>query len=91
MERFPTRSLEELQEREQLLKLEPVKQGPNLVQSFRQFPAARKEGGLEEWIKQAEAAAGNPFKGFSRESAAITLPLRKPLPRRGVTVRQRDR
>jgi transposase len=51
-------------EREQLVKLEPIKQGLDLVQGFRQFLAAKKEGGLDEWIKQAEAAPSNPFKDF---------------------------
>jgi transposase len=55
---------EERREREQLLKLEPIKHGLDLVQGFRKLLAAQKEGGLDEWIKQAEAATGNPFKGF---------------------------
>ena len=55
---------EERQSREQLLKIEPVKQGLELVEGFRQRLAAKKEGGLEEWIKLAESAVGNPFKGF---------------------------
>jgi transposase len=55
---------EERQSREQLLKIEPIKQGLELVEGFRQRLAAKKEGGLEEWIKLAEAAVGNPFKGF---------------------------
>jgi transposase len=55
---------EERQSREQLLKLEPIKQGLELVEGFRQRLAAKKEGGLEEWIKLAEAAVGDPFKGF---------------------------
>jgi len=42
--------------------------------------AARKEGGLEELIKQAEAAAGNPFKGFltgvRRDYAAVEFESR---------------
>jgi transposase len=57
------------------LGLEPIKQGLELVRSFRQLLDARKGGGLEEWIKQAEAAAGNPFKGFisgvRRDYAAV--------------------
>jgi transposase len=73
---------DERQEREQLLKLEPIKQGLELVQSFRQLLAARKEGGLEEWIKQAEAAAGNPFKGFitgiHRDYAAVEKAFTSP-------------
>jgi transposase len=73
---------EERQEREELLKLEPVKQGLELVQSFRQLLAAKKEGGLEEWIKQAEAAAGNPFKGFltgvRRDYAAVEKAFTSP-------------
>ncbi len=44
--------------------MDPIKQGLELVQSFRRLLAARKVGGLDEWIKQAEAAVGNPFKGF---------------------------
>src|SRR5262245_8597779 len=55
---------EERQSREQLLKIEPIKQGLELVEGFRQRLAAKKEGGLEEWIKLAEAAVGDPFKGF---------------------------
>lgn len=73
---------EERQEREQLLKLEPIKQGMELVQSFRKLLAARKEGGLGEWIKQAEAAAGNPFKGFltgvRRDYAAVEKAFTSP-------------
>lgn len=73
---------EERQEREQLMKLEPIKQGLELVQSFRQLLAAKKEGGLEEWIKQAEAAAGNPFKGFltgvRRDYAAVEKAFTSP-------------
>jgi len=55
---------EERQDCEQLLKIEPVNQGLELVRRFRQFLSARKEGGLEEWIILAEATEGNPFKGF---------------------------
>ena len=73
---------EERKEREQLLKLEPIKQWLELVQSFRQLLAARKEGGLEEWIKQAEAAAGNSFKSFltgvRRDYAAVEKAFTSP-------------
>jgi transposase len=73
---------EERQEREQLLKLEPIKQGLELAQSFRQLLAAKKEDGLEEWIKQAETAAGNPFKGFltgvRRDYAAVEKAFTSP-------------
>lgn len=55
---------EERQDCEQLLKIEPVNQGLELVRRFRQFLSARKEGGLEEWSILAEATEGNPFKGF---------------------------
>lgn len=55
---------EERQNREQLLMLEPIKQGLELVEGFRQRLAAKEEGGLEEWIKLAEAAVGDPFKGI---------------------------
>jgi transposase len=73
---------EERQEREQLLKLEPIKQGLELAQSFRQLLAAKKDDGLEEWIKQAETAAGNPFKGFltgvRRDYAAVEKAFTSP-------------
>jgi transposase len=66
---------EERQSREQLLKLEPIKQGLELVEGFRQLLAAKKEDGLEEWIKLAEAVVGDPFKGFlngiRRDYAAV--------------------
>ncbi|HKX33680.1 MAG TPA: transposase, partial [Blastocatellia bacterium] len=73
---------EERQEREQLLKLEPIKQGLALVQNFRQLLGARKEGGLEEWIAQAAAAEGSPFKGFiggiRRDYAAVQKAFTSP-------------
>jgi transposase len=44
--------------------------------------SAKKEGGLEEWIKQAEAAAGNPFKSFltgvRRDYAAVEKAFTSP-------------
>jgi transposase len=75
-------SVEDQPRRAALLQLEKIKQGYELVRSFRQLLAARKGEELDDWIKQVEATEGAPLKGFlhglRRDEAAVRNAFRSP-------------